>query len=50
MPFNDIDVLVASKVHLRYAAEHMDAEQVDGVHRDELEAMTAPWDQSVEPV
>jgi HD-GYP domain-containing protein (c-di-GMP phosphodiesterase class II) len=39
-----LDVMLKSKVHLRYAAEYMDPEQIDGVHREEFEEWTAPWD------
>jgi len=39
-----LDVMLKRKVHLRYAAEYMDPEQIDGIYREELEASTAPWE------
>lgn len=39
-----LDVMVKSKVHLKYAVAYMDPAQIDDVFREELEALTAPWD------
>lgn len=38
-----LEVFLRSKVHLHYAAEHLDPHQIDGAHRAELEQLTAPW-------
>jgi len=37
------EVFLRSKIHLRYAAEHLDPHQIDGAHQAELEQLTAPW-------
>jgi len=36
-------VFLREKVHLRYAAQYMSADQVDDGFRDEIERLTAPW-------
>lgn len=37
------EVFLRSKIHLHYAAEHLDPHQIDGPHQAELEQLTAPW-------
>lgn len=44
-----LDVMLKSKVHLRYASEYMDPEQIDDVFREELENLTAPWEERADP-
>ena len=36
-------VFLEDKAYLKYAAKHMDANQIDAEHRDALEEFTAPW-------
>jgi hypothetical protein len=37
------EVFVREKVYLRYAMDHVDFDQIDEVHRDAIEATSAPW-------
>jgi HD-GYP domain-containing protein (c-di-GMP phosphodiesterase class II)/HAMP domain-containing protein len=37
------EVFLYKKIHLHYAAEHMDPHQIDGPHQAELEQLSAPW-------
>jgi HD-GYP domain-containing protein (c-di-GMP phosphodiesterase class II) len=41
--------LLRQKVHLRYAAEYLSPEQIDGEHLEEIESWTAPWAQPGKP-
>jgi hypothetical protein len=36
------ELFVREKVYLRYAAEHLSPEQIDGPHREEIERLTLP--------
>jgi hypothetical protein len=35
--------LLEKNVHLRYAAEYMEPDQIDEVYQADVEALTAPW-------
>ena len=37
------EIFVSQKIYLRYAVEHMQPHQIDDVHRNDLEEMTAAW-------